>query len=232
MMRFPFFTGLSLLLFGVTLVIGYLILFSFGETERGAYWALMKQADPKQLEKTSPYKATQRHQHVCKEVWFLEKEQRMKLKVLSSDAELILDHQGDKTEVIELMHDVTCFMQEELYFVTPDGKELKKEQDNTFVSRDEGKKVNIDMEISQLKPMQVIRHLKAATAEYHYSTEQFVAHDVKVVRFVVPGHQLVESLAGSQTLLSGIAKKAEFSMAGGNTHFRAHQLKAKFHQRI
>lgn len=229
-MRFPLITVIAVLFLSCLLAVESLFLFSFGEQESNEYWTLMKEANPKHTDTTSPYQAKQLHQQVCKEVWFVEKEQRLKLRILSACAELVLDHQGDKTEIVEVMQDVNCYMQEELYYLTPEGTEIKKQANGQFILKDQSSEKIIQIaDYSKLKPMQVIRYLQAAVAEYHYSTEFFLAKDVKIVRFIAPGHVLVETLSGGDLLMSGMAKSAEFSMAGGNIHFRASHFKASLH---
>jgi len=233
-MRFPIITLLSLLILLSALALSFHFLFSFGDADHDQYWSLMRQADPKQSSTESPYTAKQHHQQVCKEIWFLQDNQRLKLRIVSADTELVLDHHDDKTEVVELMRDVTCYMQEELYYLLPNGGEVIRQPDGQFVARNQtSKKAFADavIDINVLKPMQAIRYLKADSAAYYYSKESCIVKDAQILRFIMPGHILVESLKGIHPLMSGVAKSAEFSLQGGDLHFTAHQFKAILHSK-
>lgn len=226
-MKFRLVSLLSLLAFLGTLAGVYLVLFSFDSTDKGEYWKLMSKADPSHSEAPStPYTAKQQHRQAHKDIWYNQKEQRLHMSLRSADTELILDHHDNTTEVIEQMYDVKCCMQEELYYLLPDGREVEYRTDGQLRLRN-GSDLVVDPK--GLKPMQTIRYLEAAEAAYHYNGDRFVAEQVRISQFIAPGHQLVHSVKGLKPIMSGIARSAEFSLVGNDLNFTAHQLKARLH---
>jgi hypothetical protein len=220
-----------LLIFGVCALF-YRFLFSFDALEHKEYWELMAKADPKKSEATAiPYTATQQHRQAHKDFWFMKNGQRLQLRLRSADTELVLDHHDEQTEVLEHMRDVKCFLQEELYYVLPDGSEAIQQPDGQITLRHHEKNQILTQisDISQLKPMQIIRYMEADTATYYYQTDHFIAEHVKVSRFAAPGHALLESINGLKPMMSGIAQSVEFSLVGKDLNFTAYQLKATLH---
>lgn len=202
-----------MLIFGLSFFL-YQFFISTPDAEK-EYQALMRNADPSKLEST-PYVATQQHRQSHKDIWYTKEDQRMQLCLRSVDTELVLDHHDDNTELIEHMKDVTCYMQEELYYLLQDGHEVIKHQ---------GGESQPEVGI----PMQVIRYMKADTATYNYQTDHFFADNVQVSRYIIPGHQITFYLSDSTPLMHGIASSVEFSLVGNELNFTAHQLKATLH---
>lgn len=131
-----------LLILASALLIGYLTLFTFDEKDRKDYFSLMEKADPSQAAKENPYTATQKHHNVHKEIWYNkkngEKNQRLQLVLRGKDADLILEHDNAKTEVVEHMKNVHCLMQEELFEIQGKPMQLIRyiEADNATYSYD------------------------------------------------------------------------------------------------
>ena len=208
--HFPgFFIG-SLFIFGIGLAFFVFSLVTYHEEDSRLYQQLIESEDPNHLNDASPYKAKQQRQAIQKDIFFTQKEERLQLRLISAEAELILDHHDDETEIIEQMHDVKCYMQEELFYVLPDGRK-------TQAADAEG-----------VKAMQIIRYLEAEAASYHYKSEKFKAENVKISRYAVQGHQLEDFNQAAKLIMDGLAKKVEFSLSGKDLNFKAHQLKAKF----
>lgn len=201
---FPLMTIGSICVFIGLLIVSSFVLFSSSEEDVKEYEKLMQNSDPNKANKESPvYTAKQQRQGSNKEILYSKGDSRLKLRICSRHAELVLDHREEKTEIIENMHGVVCSMQEELYYALPNSKE----------------------------PMQVIRYLEADEAIYRYKTDTFTAERVRISRYVVPGHELVENFEGVKPLMSGIAKKIEFSLSGEDLNFTAHGLKATLNGR-
>lgn len=76
------------------------------------------------------------------------------------------------------------------------------------------------------KPQQTLRYLEADSATYSYKNDEVVANDVKVYRYILPGHELPQNLAGFKPTLKGHAEGVQFSMAGKDVQFKAQKLKA------
>ena len=78
------------------------------------------------------------------------------------------------------------------------------------------------------KATQVVRYLEADSATYSYKNDEVIASNVRVFRYVLPGHRLKIDLTGYKPNLKGYADTVKFSMAGKDIQFKAHKLKASF----
>lgn len=232
-MRFPRTTLSCVILLTVIFVWSYFALANFASTDVEKYRELVKNSDPKQLNESSQnYVSTQQHHSTHKDIWFTQRGQRLQLRLRSKDTQLVLEHQDNKTQVVEHMHGVTCFIQEELYYVLPDKREVVRQVDGTFRLR--GKSTDdaeslVAVGNATLKPMQTMRYLEADNASYFYQSDRFLAEQVKVSRIVAPGHDLKESLKGFKTIMTGLARSVEFSIVGNELNFTAYQLNATLH---
>lgn len=203
------------------------MLFSFGVNERQAYQALMEKADPSKANSTSPYIAKQQHNNVRKDIRTLKKGVPVQFQLFSQDTELILDHHDARTDVIEKMSKVACYMQEEKYYLLPDNKEVYR-QPNGLLANGNGVFLS-EAEEKTLRPVQVIQYLEADTASYYYQAEQLSAKKVKISRFLALGHDLGDSIEKLQPLMEGTADAIEFSLAKNETKFAATELTAILH---
>lgn len=227
---FPFTVALSLLIVLCTGGALYKSLLSFSEEDIQEYKTLRANTDPNYTSKNAPYTATQQHSQAHKDIWFMDNGQRLHLLLRSADTELILSHDDQETEVVENMINMTCFMQEELYYELPDGREVLRQPDGQFVLRHaKNAKETSELDIKNLKPMQVIRYMQADKASYFYQAERLEAENVKISRYIAPSHILINSLDGLTPLLKGVARSIEFSLANREIKFTAHQFKALLH---
>ena len=175
----------------------------------------------------SVYVARQQRVGVRKDILFTEKDGRIQLKLLSAATELVFDQNEEKLQIVENMNDVRCYMQEELFYLLPDGREVKKAKDGMFVLRDKDEVVETEEKL--LQPMQIVRVLDAALASYTYSTDLFVARHANVSRYLLPGHTFTGEVDKGKLMMSGIAQVVEFSLGGESLNFKAYHLKAKFY---
>jgi hypothetical protein len=229
-MKFRLLSLISVLVFVGALAAVYGLLFSFTPGDKGEYWKVMANADPAHSEAPStPYIAKQQHRQTHKDIWYNQKGQRLHMSLHSADAELVLDHHDNTTEVVEHMYDVKCYMQEELYYMLPDGREVEYRTDGQLRLRRGDVNAVILANNKELKPKQIIRYMEAANAAYYYNGDRFVADNVRISQFSAPGHTLVKSITGFKPIMSGLAKSAEFSLVGNDLNFTAHQLKARLH---
>lgn len=170
--------------------------FSYNEKDRERYYELVHHEEDLETAKISNH----RRFNLRKDFYFTKGNERLQMWLKSASAELKLERQGGKNAVIEHMRDVTCYMQEEVYYAAPD------------------------------KPMQIIRHLKADAASYHYQKDLFVAENVQISRYLIPGSTLVETgVEDNKLLMTGLAKRVEFSLNGSDPNFKAYQLKSSFY---
>jgi hypothetical protein len=232
-MRFTFLTIFSIVALFAIGIFSFFQLGSFTNEDVEEYENLIKSTNPQDTDKNlQPYTSTQQHRTTHKDIWFTQGDQRLQLRLRSKDTRLVLEHQDNNVQVVEHMQGVTCYIQEELYYVTKDGRELKLKDNGSYVLRKsdskDAREIKLTDKISPT-PMQVIRYLEADNASYYYQSDRFLAEQVHVIRVAVPGHTLTESLKGLIPLMSGIARSVEFTLADNELNFTAYQLKATLH---
>ena len=201
----------TIFLIGAT-VSSYHFLFSYDASDEQEYWTLMEESDPTLSNAAAtPYTAKQERQQLHKHMWTNSAAGNLELCIRSENAEFVLDRRDDSTDIIEHMHNVQCYMQEELFYLLPDGSEVMRQSDGGLVLRDSESSVRITEDGINLTPMQIIRYMEADAASYYYKTDQLVAEQVTISCFAVPGHELVESLDNITPLMSGIASHRIYS---------------------
>jgi hypothetical protein len=201
------------------------------ENAAAAYQQLVLEANPVQTSANStPYSANQHRQGIVKDVYYNQDSQRLQLRILSAKSVLSLDYHEQQTEVVEKMEDVSCCMQEMLYYLLPDGQEAYKKPDGRIVigNKDASDSALYKGEEKHLKPMQLVRYLEAERAVYHYKSDKLIAEQVKVYRYALPGHTIAMPSKGLKPLMSGVAESVQFSLGEQDFQFKANKLKASF----
>lgn len=197
-----------------------LVLLSFGlyffvirhvAVDSSAYLKLMDRAKSgKKQAGFSPYHFQQNRTGVAKDVWMSKKGNRFQMRLRSEDSKLVFLESEDRVEMVEHMKNVLCWVQEEVHYRLPDGTVVAQAQEGA-------------------EPRQVVRYMESDEAIYYYRTDEFVADQVHMQRYDLPGHRLPDDLQSFQPTMSGTAKKVEISMLGKELKFKAYNLKAKFH---
>lgn len=220
------------LLFGFIILFYFLFSF-FKESDIERYRMLVESASTAKKDFLSlPYSAKQHRTNTQKDIFFNENNERLRMKLSCDDSVLVLDHHGETTEIIEHMKNVKCYMQEELYYLLPDGREAKRQPNGRFlIKREDPAKESswISENTHGIKPMQIIRYFESDTGAFYYKTDRFVADNVKVTRFSTPGHILEDLSSNKKLLMSGNADSVEFSLLGKELNFKAYRLKAKLY---
>lgn len=236
MTRSRFFVQLvAINLVALLAVLSYLVvsMASPSKKEEEAYRLLMSRAENARKEsKSTPYNAKQERTGVLKQVFFMEGPNRQQLRLFATDAQLVFDHRSnEETEIVENMKNVKCLMQEELFYLLPDGREAVAQSDGRLLIKHEDPKEPeswLTKDAPGLKPMQIVRYMEADRASYFYSNDKFVANQVNLSRHILPGHQMVLTIdKKSKPMMSGIAETVEFSMSG-QLNFKATNMKASF----
>ncbi len=214
----------------VTGIVYYLVtLFQVTDEDVNVYAALIESSTPKPNSQKGV--ARQQRNIIHKEIWVADSVERLHYSLRGQHSELLFSNDGAKTAMVEYMDDVSCFMQEELFFLLADGREVVRKPNGRLLLRHANPKKAeswIKEDGLELTPMQKIRYLKAEKGIYYYSTNTFIANEVQLQRFVAPGHELVETLVGIEPTMTGVAKSVEFSLDGHALNFKAHHLKATF----
>jgi|GEM_PF-1947137 len=228
LVRVPFllsFILLPSLIFGL-----YKFVTTLNPKQQATYEELMVSSGIKKSDlKADPYQVKQNRSQVQKDILFTENESRMQLRLTADDSKMVLDHREDQTEIVEHMNKVVCHMQEELYFILPNGDEAVFFKTGELVLRNQdptNKASYISKDLEGLKPMQIVRLLIADEGTYHYKSDLFYAENVKLQRFIMEGHAFKNELPKEKMIMSGIADTVEFSLDGKNMNFKANKLKA------
>lgn len=196
-----------------------------------AYEQLTSVFDSSSQHQPSSYEAKQKKEHLQKDITFVENGRRLHFRLCANDSELIFEHIQEHNEIVEKMHDVRCYMQEELYYLLPDGREAVEQADGCLLVRhaDSADPVSfIPRGSPGLVPMQLIRYLEAESATYYYKDDLCTAREVSFSRYAAPGHQIGKDLQLEKLLMKGIADKIEFSLSGAHLNFKAHGMQASF----
>lgn len=226
---FPLITGLTTVFILALCIASYFFLFTFNDKDVREYWDIMAESDPARVKNAAetPYTAKQSRLSVHKHMWVNSCEGPLEISVRSEEAELVLDRKEASTEIIENMHNVQCYMQEELFYALPDGSEAVRNESGDLVLR------NSDTRILEnaptLVPMQIVRFIQADAASYSYKTDRLTAQDVAISRFSIPGHALTDSLDNITPLMTGVAESMECTLDGNDPQFKAHHFKAVLH---
>lgn len=194
------------------------------------YDELMMKTGAKNEDKaSSDYLVRQTRLKVQKQLLFTENEQRMELQLLADNTQMIYDHSSDQTKIVEEMNGIVCTMQEELYYILPDGREACFFNKETLLIRNQDAKnpaSYLPRVTKGIIPMQIIRHMVADKGFYDYKNDLFFAENVKIERFTATGHELTPSLLPKKKLMNGVADSIEFSLDGKKLNFHANKLKA------
>lgn len=214
------------LLFGATLLCGRAI-FSQSEGDRLAYQQLME-SNQKKGDQTI---AEQKRTGVAKEIFYMQGRNRLALQMRAAHSTLQLAQVDSETEIVEQLQELKALMQEELYYLLPDGREAFLQENGRLLLR-HGNPLEsqdyVEMPLASTKPMQTLRYFEAERATFYYKDNHLLADQVKLFRYTVPGHAL-QPIEGLKPMMTGMAKSAEISMKEGTPLFKASHLKAAFY---
>lgn len=192
--------------------------------EFATYHALVESSRPQKESPVLSYAEQERHD-VRKEIWFRKEVKPLYIQITSRDSALFAFPDGNKVEVIEEMNHVRCLMQEELYYLLPDGREATYQSGGILTTK---QGVTVDPRMPGLVPMQQVRYMEAATASYNYNSQVFIGHDVKLWRYKIAGHTPVFDYSKEKPLMAGNAATVRFSLQGDDLSFEATRMQAQF----
>lgn len=112
------------------------------------------------------------------------------------------NNQG-KIELKEDFEKVHCLMQQELFYLLPDGREAVKNSSGRLLVRECDPRCEdswISSSLPGLIPMQILYLLTAEKAHYTYVSQIFEVEDVELWKYRVPGHESTFS-PGEKALL-------------------------------
>lgn len=216
--------------------------FSIYDKDRQAYRELVAATSAPSQKESSPEKSAfekspqeksslvqQKRTNIRKDIFYLQGTARLALSLTAAHSTLELDEKD--SEIIEKLNQVTGYMQEELYYLLPDGREAFLQDNGRLLLRNGNSRNDQDyvvFPLSSLVPMQSMRYFEADHATYFYKSNHLLTQQVKVSRYVIPGHSLATSVEGIKPVFTGMAQSAEIALA--DTQFKANQIKATYFQ--
>lgn len=211
----------------------YAILGHYSDSDRLAYDQLM-QGDSSGNKTIEAQVSKQQRIGLQKNIFFNHDNQRLELRLNSARSELALEKSDRHIDIVEHLQEVTCSLQERVYFVLKDGRQafsrgegmlwIEGTHPDDFASL-------IPENTTGLLKEQVVLVLKAKDAVYHYKGQLLVANKVEVMRYIISSHHLKELPLDAKLISNGIASKVEVSLAGKKWDFKADNVEAKFSMR-
>lgn len=206
--------------------------FRFNERDIEEYQHLMLRFDSTYKgSKVEPYQVKQQRSQVQKELVFTKENQQLKFRLNAADSQLVLD-QVEKMEIVEEMHDVRCVMQEELYYLLPDGRQAYLQNNGKLLIQGQDPNLEsswLEQDTQGIKAMEIVRYFIADSAEYSHKSNLLIAQKVQLYRFAVEGHDIDgHDWKAIKPLMQGNADQMEISLTEKNLRFQAKRLKANF----
>lgn len=213
----------------ICLVGGYLVLGSYSQTDKMAYDKLVR-GEEVDSSSTETRVSKQQRSEIQKNVLFNHNHQDLELRLTSQNSLLALEKTERNIEIVEHLQDVNCLLQESVYFVLPDGRQAFAQGDGRLLIKEADPKENdswLFEEDARLIKEQILLVLKAENATYYYKGGKFVANQVSIQRYVVPGNHLEEIPTDAKRITNGVATQVKVSLGKG-LDFSADNFKAKF----
>jgi hypothetical protein len=197
----------------------------YSDINHEAYQDVIKAAS--QSEKETRGTTKQQRQLVAKDIWFTREEVPLQLHLRSADSELVFDHHGSHSEIVEKMSDVICYVQEELFYMLGEDQEVVRNAQGKLVLR-----TSPSTEVAEgsqgLKPVQRIRYIEADNAIYYFQGGLLVANEVRLSQYILPGHKLTYTIEGKTPVMKGRAESLEISLLSKGLTFNAKKMTATF----
>ncbi|NGX27339.1 MAG: hypothetical protein K940chlam6_01273 [Chlamydiae bacterium] len=159
-----------------------------------------KMIENREIASSNSYSPTnQERKQVRKDIWFSQDDcARLHYQIASESSLLTLTPVKNKFEVVETLDKIKCWMQDKL---------IKDGMDETLT--------------------QQARLIEAESGVYHHTSQEFIANDVTLSLFRLPGHQLPKDpINQDEAILRGIAHDISFYFSGKTPQFQARQFEA------
>jgi hypothetical protein len=174
-------------------------------------------------------KIHQERSNVRKHLLLTKGEERLHWYLGSPQAELVIDQEQHASSISENFKEVEGIMQEELVYLTLDGRFVQRQSDGRWMVQQRHSSESPVLWVedpSTLQPYQWVRYLKASKAMYNYQTKQLHADEVSIARYLLPGHQWTDSFERWTPFLKGQAQFIDISLTSEKESFRAHGFQA------
>ena len=154
-----------------------------------------------------------------KDVFIARDNAMLQLRLRSKEAWFSLERMNGKTDIVETLRDVSCWLQEDLLYRFSNGLVVTT-QDSFWLA------IIPAAVAMHAIPQQRLVYLEANKATYDYEEEKFVADDAKIWRYVMEGHALTELVEKQKALISGFAQHVVISFGKQGVIFKAEGFKA------
>ena len=170
----------------------------------------------------------QERQGVVKKLWIADTPLRRQVHIAGERSNIGLYKQNDGVHYIETFYVVKGLIQEELFFRSPDNKELFPSHDGTWHAKGDLTPVEV-ADISTLHPEQRYRYFEADRATYDFRTNQLIAYNATFWTYNAEGHDPVIEPDKKQAEMIGKADTMTISNGlNPNSEFTAHNLQLEF----
>lgn len=216
----------SLLIVAATMLFGFVV--HIPQEDYALYEEILQSSDPSAFQQTEQVGEQDRDQ-VKKELWLKKGKGRLHYIVQAESSVLRYTLGDERVDLVEDMSNIHGFMQEELFYRLPDGREAVPQELGGLLLRSCDPRLE-DSWVSPDEPgieaWQELREFTADQAIYRYRDNQLIAEEVELERYIMPGHELTASMLPPEILLKGVAKTVTFTLEDGKPQFQAKKLKA------
>lgn len=207
----------------------YWIFAPIGEKERDRYNKLNIKALQFQKQEGLSLMTSSEPQRkkVVKELW-LGQEKPLYVRIECDHSQLVVVKKKEQFAVVEKMHTMRALLQEELFYLLPDGRTGHIKGGKVLVKEGDAQ-VSIDPALKTLIPMQEVRYLEAKSGILDYNTLELKADEVTMRRYRLRGHLPPPFAFAHYTPLSEAAgKRATCLFKEGKPKVHLEGLKAIF----
>jgi hypothetical protein len=190
----------------------------YSQKDVASYRAMMAESVGEETQERS-VKSQHFRKELQKDVFIERSSGVFQFRLRSKDAWFSLERMKGKTDIVETLEDVVCWLQEDFLYRFAEGA-LISSQDPFWPAL-----VPAAVALKAV-PQQRVVYLEANKAMYDYDGETFVADDARIWRYIVPGHELTETVDKQKVLISGDAEHVVISFGKQGFSFKAEGFKA------
>lgn len=222
---FNTFTKGALLFLVVTVSLVFWRLFHIHEQTVTSYQELMNWASASDTENI--YQSTQGKRNIIKTVLLSEGPEKRNIQLKAAYSQMVADKLPSHIDWLEKMQQMECVIQEKLYYILPDGREVVRAESGELVFEKEMNASLSSDEKVHLIPMQHVRWIEADQACYSYFTNRLTAESVKIALYCFPGHEINFPTKEDPKMMNASSSSVSFALSK-ELSFQAEQFKATF----
>jgi len=196
------------------------------EKDYERYESLISSSGVSQDQIKKNFVSHQLRERITKDFWYHDNEgEILRLSVQYDKSEITLSFDRGKPKILENMVNVTLVMQEDLYYLMPDGKRVIKDRNGEFYIVENNERKSLADEATSPQAYQKVRYMKGAEALYDYQRKIFYIEDASFRIFDLPGHEFVEDFNSEEPSVYGKARKIELNIGSDKVDFKAEYIK-------